>query len=434
MKEKVIDLAIVLPHVYPWDEHDLDENKEEIDKILKECDIDTLEKRRVAGWNINRLIYLSTTNSRTKEEIKAKIIKELKDEKYTNEYTINEILKARRINDDSEIITYKNFIKNNMTIRQKQDNKKNILIWLVDLVIFYEIEKNKSLNKDAVIKLSKEMLDKNFYELKYTEGNVIGCLKRRGLLNKENIDLINKEFLNKCNGFSELVSKFMSSEQNGNGSDNESTEKVTDSILDLLLDDMDGFQMIEECDSKKNLKEKVEVANIKEKSIEVKNNLQKDKIQNKSDSPKANEDLVEKHLVEKNLKVFCQSLGYKLIKDTDKRDEEDNLGILKELALLKNGAVLSQLYNIYTNINNITIENIEAGLADFFETLKLQGLEVDDTKNVGEEIEVNTDDVLKKYVFSEATEKRGTITGKIEYLQWNYKGKSVVPMIIKPNK
>lgn len=434
MKEKVIGLAIALPHAYPWEKHNLDENQEEIDKILKECDIHTIEKRRVAKWNIDRLIYLSTINSKDREEIKTRIIEGIKDEKYQNEYVINEILRGRRLNDDTEITIYKNFIKNNLTIRQKQDNKKNIIIWLVDLVVFHEIEKNNNLNTDVIIKLVKEILDKNFSELQYTEGKIIGCLKTRGLWNKENIDLFNKEFINKCNGFSELLSKFMSSEKNENGSDNESTEKVTDSILDLLLDDMDGFQMMEECDSKKNLKEKVEVANIKEKSIEVKNNLQKVKIQNKSDSQKANEDLVEKDLVEKNLRALCQSLGYKLIKNTDKRAEEYNLGILKELALLKNGAVLSQLYNIYSNINNITIENIEAGLADFFETLKLQGLEVDDTKNVGEEIEVNTDDVLKKYVFSEATEKRGTVTGKIEYLQWNYKGKSVVPMIIKPNK
>lgn len=428
MKDKLIKVAIGVPQAYPWERENLNLEKDEIDRLLKEFDIDTIQKRRVASWNIDRLIYLETTNSRSKEEIKTKIIEALKDEKYTNEYMINEILKARRLNDESEIATYKNFIKNNMTIKEKKDNKNNIIIWLIDLLIFHEIEKNNNLNTDAMIKLAKEMLDKHFHELEYTEKNVIGCLKRRGLLNKENIEFFNKEFMKKCDGFSELLSKFISYKQNKN--ENESAEQVTDLILDYLFNDMDDLEETKDDNSKKHLKEKVELTNIKEMPVEININSEKDKIPNNVDMLKANDDLVEK-----NLKALCHSLGYKLIKNNNKKiEEDDGLGILKELALLKNGAVLSQLYNIYTNIKNISMENIEAGLCDFFETLKLQGLEVDDTKNVGEEIEVNTDEILKKYVFSEATDKRGTVVGKIEYLQWNYKGKSVVPMIIKPNK
>lgn len=428
MKDKLIRVALGVPQAYPWEREKMDIEKEEIDRLLKELNIDTFEKRRIAAWNIDRLIYLESTNSKSKEEIKTKILQTLRDEKYISEPAIDYILRGRRLNDETQIATYKNFVKNNMTIKEKQDNKNNIIIWLIDLLIFNEIEKNNKLDTDAVIKLAKEILDKHFHELEYTEKNIIGCLKRRGLLSKENIELFNKEFLKKCDGFSELLSKFLTLKQNE--SDNESTEKLTDSILDFLLNDMDSFEETEDDNNKKCSKEKVKVNNIKEKPAEINTNLEKDKMQNKIDKPKTNEDLVEK-----NLKALCQSLGYKLIKDNDKKIEEDNdLGMLKELALLKNRAVLSQLYNIYTNINNISLENIEAGLSDFFETLKLQGLEVDDTRSVGDEIEVNTDDILKKYVFSEATDKRGTVVGKIEYLQWNYKGKSVAPMIIKPNK
>ena len=69
-----------------------------------------------------------------------------------------------------------------------------------------------------------------------------------------------------------------------------------------------------------------------------------------------------------------------------------------KLLNLKDGAVLSELYNTYKNIKNESMANIEAVLSNFFSTLSVYGLEVIETnENIGDDVTVNTKNILKEF-------------------------------------
>ncbi|MDV5113973.1 hypothetical protein R2Q93_02130 [Clostridium perfringens] len=132
------------------------------------------------------------------------------------------------------------------------------------------------------------------------------------------------------------------------------------------------------------------------------------------------------------MKGLAHSLGYKLIKFEQDFEEDSEIEILKDLASYKKGAVLSELYNAYMNFDNITRENLEAIINNFFNSLKLHGFEVDDTNKVGDKVTLDTKDLLSDFILTDSIDKKGLIEGNIKYLSWMYKGKKVTPMVIKP--
>ena len=171
------------------------------------------------------------------------------------------------------------------------------------------------------------------------------------------------------------------------------------------------------------------------KKVDVKNNTSKSLLE----EPK-NEDIEkvkEEKVVKKDISIVDSEELITLSKEKYNKliesDKEREIKVLKELAHIRNGAVLSELYNAYKNINNISKENLEIILANLFNALNQYGFEaIEGRKLVGENITVNTKDVLKEFIFTNPVNKDGLVEGKIEYLGWSYNGKQVVPMVIKP--
>ena len=210
----------------------------------------------------------------------------------------------------------------------------------------------------------------------------------------------------------------------GNGLTLEGTSKkdrdISRSIINMFLNKPTALDVVDDTSNKK---------------VDVKNNTSKSLLE----EPK-NEDIEkvkEEKVVKKDISIVDSEELITLSKEKYNKliesDKEREIKVLKELAHIRNGAVLSELYNAYKNINNISKENLEIILANLFNALNQYGFEaIEGRKLVGENITVNTKDVLKEFIFTNPVNKDGLVEGKIEYLGWSYNGKQVVPMVIKP--
>lgn len=421
MKSKIIKAAVGLPHAFPWKRENLGIEDETLKEKLKEYGLDTLTKRRVAGWKINYTIFKNILIVNNKNELLNSVISSMENEKYLDEELVSETLRRKRFDNEKEIALFKSFIKDTMSIDEKHKNNKNIITWLVELVTFKRAM-DSTVSQDEINDEVVEIANKYFNEISVSKEIVRDSQHRQGLNRVENITLINKVFKNEVNVYSELLSKYI--KENDREKDvNAST--FEDSLFDILNDIDDNTNVnLEDINSSRN--EVVEVAPIIEPIKEIIEKRQEVKATN----------ILVNVEVEKNLKALSRSLGYEVIKINDYTlgDENKEIEMLKELASLKKGAVLSELYNACTNIENISKENLEAVLTNFFTALKIQGFDVDEENKVGDTIKVDTKDVLKEFVFSHPTEVKGQVEGTIDFLSWNYKGEKVTPMVIKPKK
>ena len=81
------------------------------------------------------------------------------------------------------------------------------------------------------------------------------------------------------------------------------------------------------------------------------------------------------------------------------------------------------------------MDNLEITLSNFFNALNMYGIEViEEGIKVGQDIKVDTKEVLKEFIFTSPVEVDGEVNGKVEYLGWSYNGKQIVPMVVRPNK
>lgn len=419
MEKNIIKIAVGLPHAYPWKRENFNIDNGQLKEILNKYNLETMPKRMVAGWKINSNIFKKVLTSNTPDEIVEFTTNNLAKEKYVSEELVRDIIGRKRLNNEVEIEVFKNFIKNKLTIEEKKKNSRNIIIWLVELVTFYMATKDSSVKAVDIAKEVERILNNKFKEIAHNKGKIEEIQKKQGLKRDDSIILIAKNFKDSNDIYLELLSKFINDEKEKN---EEKEETLEDSLFDILNEGEDSDSV--ESDEGRIVEDKIEqINNPKEESNKCENE---------------NEDIEKNNIddIEVNLKALARSLGYEVV-SRDKyisEDEDKEIEILKELASLNKGCVLSELYNAYTNINDISKENLEAIMSNFFTALKIQGFEIDDEKLVGDKITVNTNDVLKEFVFSHSIASEGEVEGIVEYLSWNYKGKKVTPMVVKPNK
>lgn len=419
MEKNIIKIAVGLPHAYPWKRENFNIDNGQLKEILNKYNLETMPKRMVAGWKINSNIFKKVLTSNTPDEIVEFTTNNLAKEKYVSEELVRDIIGRKRLNNEVEIEVFKNFIKNKLTIEEKKKNSRNIIIWLVELVTFYMATKDSSVKAVDIAKEVERILNNKFKEIAHNKGKIEEIQKKQGLKRDDSIILIAKNFKDSNDIYLELLSKFINDEKEKN---EEKEETLEDSLFDILNEGEDSDSV--ESDEGRIVEDKIEqINNPKEESNKCENE---------------NEDIEKNNIddIEVNLKALARSLGYEVV-SRDKyisEDEDKEIEILKELASLNKGCVLSELYNAYTNINDISKENLEAIMSNFFTALKIQGFEIDDEKLVGDKITVNTNDVLKEFVFSHSIASEGEVEVIVEYLSWNYKGKKVTPMVVKPNK
>ncbi|MGL5617194.1 MAG: hypothetical protein ACRDD2_13370 [Sarcina sp.] len=430
MNNKIITIALAVPQAFPWkrDLYNIEENK--ISNILEEFDINTEDKRRIVGWKISNAIFKNLLSSEDNVELIDKVLKELSGKKYAIKEVIESFVRRKRFYNKQEIETFKRILTGKSTIIENKRNRENIILWLIELVTFNIVIEKSIVEKEEVTEEIFRVVNEYFKELNIDKKRIIEMQQKLALLKKSNINLILKNFNKEDNVYKMFLSNFEKSEKIVNEKFEAKEDLLADSLFSIL-NEFEESPLENNLMVAKNIDEKIKKKFVREKVKNEKEQVEESKIKKEKNHKLEKNINSNKNNVEKNLKALAESLGYSIVKEEILKEDE-KIEILKEMASLKKGAVLSELYNAYTNIEEMSKDNLEAILSNFFTTLKLQGFEVDNRNEVGEEIIVDTKNLLSEFLFSKAINVNGRVEGNIKYLGWNYKGKRVVPMIIKP--
>lgn len=417
MENKIVELAIFQPYAHPWEKSGLDISIEEIDNILKNKGLSNEPSRRKAGYELDIICYLTAAKAKDYEDLKNRALEALKEREYISRNLIEKGLVKKYLANEDEVKAFIKFTNNNMTIDEKNKYTKAIELWLVDLFYYYKSSLDSNVKSESVKEYISKIIETNYVENKFNP-KFIDKLRKIKAFNRQYILEMVYEVSNKFeNELSQLLDKYVAK------SNNEKSELSFEDELFDIINDISDFELTNESEGKVKNEDKAKYENI---LIEVKNEIEKEKVEVKK-TTKIKENETEIHL-----KGLAKSLGYKLVKLDGDFEEDSEIGLLKDLAAYKKGAILSELYNAYIDFNNVSKENLEAIINNFFTSLKLQGFEVDDTKGVGDKVSLDTKDLLSDFVLTNPINEKGIIEGQIKYLSWMYKGKKVTPMVVKP--
>lgn len=451
MKNKIIKLAIGLPQAYPWKREITEFSTDELDRILEEFDLKDIDKRRVAAWEIEITAYraMIEVNIASREDFEEYILKTLKNRSYISNDSIDTVLRRKRLFYENEIALFKKFINNTLSVEEKIKNNVNILYWSVDLLTYYKLsQENSNYSSKQLEKDIENFLANNFNESKIASNKINEAQHKRGYTNNSATNLFSSNF-NQTNDFKNILKNFKLEEVKSD--DIPEAKSLQDSIMDIFKAaniNSDTSELKIESESISEIcnddNATPQIAKTEIKILNEYKNLKetKEELEDKEKLTKVLNQRLEEHL-----SGLCEELGYKIAKEDEvilskekykkimEVDEDKEIKLLKELVSMKNGAILSKLYNTYKNIDSVSKDNIEAVLNNLFNTLSSLGCEVENEVNkIGDRVKVNTNNVLKEFIFTRPVNCDGEIEGIIEYYGWSYKGRKIAPIIIKPNK
>lgn len=403
-KNNVITLILKHPTAFPWKRY-MDINKEQLIKILEETNLDSNLKRSKAIWEIDKNICIESLKLQNQTEILNNVLKNLKDKPYAIASVI----------EDRQKILDLDTLKLIMKKKYPEKVTRNILEWVITLVSFGFIKNKKYTDSNSLSNLCSNILENKMKYSKKSFINDLNLILRRKAFSIE--DAFN-EFKNNYTDVSEEIE-----------------EEVESFFSDVIAKDNtinnEKINMKEKID--KNIKSGIDSWNLGlDFSSDIESDLEKSLMGILENSK--TEDIPE----DENEIDLTDSVNEELSK-TDKNikvlEEDRNLiELLKSLTNIDNGSILSEMFNMYQNIQDYSKDNIEAILNNFFNELLLKGISPSNPEDIGKEIEVNTNDALKKFRFSKKVSTKGNVKGTVKYPEWNYKDHRIVPIIIEPEE
>lgn len=446
MNHKLIKVAIEKPYAYPWNKENLLLDKEEMDELLEKYNLRSQADRRRAGWKIKFTILKSVSLVNSYDKLISTVLDSLKDESYCSEIIIKYYINKLFLENEENLILFTKFINNEVDAKEVKDKIDMFIVWITDAFAYYSCSIAQIGSRDLQNKITNylnklfnnsidynEIVKNQIYINGLIKNDIVKLFSKNIYQYKDEIEVLFGKFINKKSDFEKLdnVQELLYSNDEVEGD-------ISDSILSLF-NNSTALKLNEE--EVNEINEKNEANNKVEEVVEKNDTIvEKELIREEINNNNTNEN----SRIFDDLKSLANTLGYQIANDEEiviskdkygklvDADKDKEITLLKELALLKNGAILSELYNAYKNINEISKENLEAILTNFFFTLSVNGFEViDDVNKVGDVIKVDTSKVLKEFVFTEAINKEGQVNAKIEYLGWRYKGRQVVPMSVK---
>ncbi|MDV5113972.1 hypothetical protein R2Q93_02125 [Clostridium perfringens] len=271
MKNKIVELAIFQPYVYPWSKSELNLSVEEIDNILKDIGLNNEVSRRKAGYELDIISYLVAAKAKDYEDLKKRILEELKDRKYVSEILIKKELSKKHLSNEDELKAYIKFINNNMTIDEKNVFKKAIEIWLVDLFYYYKCAFDSNIKSDSVKEYILQVVEKNYTENKLNPIFIDRLRKIKAFNRAYILELVYKVASNFKNELNELLEKYVSKDNNGTSESN-----FEDELFDII-NDIPDLDLSFEPESEAVDKKSDEAENISEVKDKMKENSSKDK-------------------------------------------------------------------------------------------------------------------------------------------------------------
>ena len=410
MKNKILELALLQPNAYPWEKAKLDIDRKTLFKILKDFKLEDKLKRRKLNKLIKIAVLEKSKGFYEKEEIAKEVIKKYQGIIDLNEEIVGKFQWELNLDNNNGLKAYNDFLNNNLKEFEESIGKN--FFWLVDIIAFKYCSENE-ITLEELINEIKHITQSVSSTINY-EKYLKLALTKRGYVNDGALKNL-KDDIKECT--KEIKGIFEESNTNKKGNTNKKIEFDIsgnddefniDSIVDIVLNEPTALDFIEE----------------KQESVDIKNEINKEeKIEIKQEEAKNEIDNQEITITKSKYQKPISS------------DNEREIKIIKDLAHLNNGAVLSELYNCYKNIDKISMDNLEITLSNFFNALNMYGIEViEEGIKVGQDIKVDTKEVLKEFIFTSPVEVDGEVNGKVEYLGWSYNGKQIVPMVVRPNK
>lgn len=410
MKNKILELALLQPNAYPWEKAKLDIDRKTLFKILKDFKLEDKLKRRKLNKLIRIAVLEKSKGFYEKEEIAKEVIKKYQGIIDLNEEIVGKFQWGLNLDNNNGLKAYNDFLNNNL--KEFEENIGKNFFWLVDIIAFKYCSENEITLEELIneIKHITQSVSSTINYEKYLKLALTKC----GYVNDGALKNL-KDDIKECT--KEIKGIFEESNTNKKGNTNKKIEFDIsgnddefniDSIVDIVLNEPTALDFIEE----------------KQESVDIKNEINKEeKIEIKQEEAKNEIDNQEITITKSKYQKPISS------------DNEREIKIIKDLAHLNNGAVLSELYNCYKNIDKISMDNLEITLSNFFNALNMYGIEViEEGIKVGQDIKVDTKEVLKEFIFTSPVEVDGEVNGKVEYLGWSYNGKQIVPMVVRPNK
>lgn len=464
MRREIILMALTAPHAYPWDRK-LKCNRNEINRVLDEVGLKSEQERRIAGWKLAIAIYKAGKKAKSLVEFKRLILDYCSHEKYMNEEVLEVYMKMKFLNKEETVVILNKFMNNQLSELEKKNNRRDITYWLVDVVSFCMIPEAMERNKSEYLtKTIKEIATTHFPMYKPLDW--VGDIQSKKALHKENVIKLLQEFLKKQQGVEDLLASYeevktdviaeMASLASGEnnlsdlfdvlGIGGEETTQEVASAEEELVETVKEVVTPEEVNVSQEEKVKQEApVNEEAEEVEVVNKEEEQEMaQLEEQMVETTKEPSSSRMIE-GLSMMADELGYGLHKkgdytlsaaEYDIMMQEKKLAevkLFKQMAKLEQGAVLSELYNAYTHIQTISKENLEAILGNFFMALEEAGLQViEEGTKVGEDLTVNTADVLKDFIFSKPYNKDGKVEGTLLYKGWSYKNEQIMPKVVAP--
>ena len=433
MEKRIIREAIKLPGGI-FRSRKLNEiSRADIEKVLIANKLISIEERIFKNLIVRNAIYVNMEKSKTREELIKNCLKNLENEKIITSEIVNDTVVRRIFEGNGSIELFKKFRSGKLLVDDKKRAENDIISTVIEVVSFYNAIENGNVEEGKNIKDTIEILENNF-EYGEIELDRLKHYQKVRNLKHNSLRSIAKYFKD-----SKPYKAILDIYKNTAKGEEIINDKKECSFEDDLFDILNGGDKISDNKSKDVKKVKKEL-DIREKNISKKDEKRekielkpKGEVVKKEYKDRKTDKVIKKETgndLDKSFRLVAKELGYHVIKGNKCEEEDSKIDILKELASIKKGAVLSELYNVYTDINKQSIDNIEAAMGNFFNKLRVLGFEADEENEIGEDIIVNTKDALDKFVFSSPVSEKGEVIGSVKYRAWNYKGKKVTPIII----
>ncbi|MGL4343698.1 MAG: hypothetical protein ACRCTE_00730 [Cellulosilyticaceae bacterium] len=398
MSNRILELVIMTPAHMAWKKK-IGENMtlDDITKVVKAHQLDTYEKRIEAQKEIQITLYEEAMGTKSAKVLIAGVVQKLSHRSYCNEHVVGKLAARHLLDTDKRIADFNQWIQD-----KKFTEKRAWIDWTIDILAFHTLVKQAECEDRAAFK--KHIVD----QLVGLGGADVGVYEK--LVDRvewlkwckpQVKDVVGQKF----NRYHEIVERIYEAWIH-----EEAKVEEGDSLLDSLLD------MFDEVDQRALEKEQVKEDIQEQAQEEVKEVKAKIKEVIQGESQEQVQEACEEESDKEQLQAFYQETK-----------------VLRNLVNADKGAALSELYNLYLDIENQSKGNIEATLSTFFMALENEGFEFNKNgANIGDKVTVHTKDALKEYRFSQPVARDGQVLSELKYYETLYQNKRLTPMVVKP--
>lgn len=125
---------------------------------------------------------------------------------------------------------------------------------------------------------------------------------------------------------------------------------------------------------------------------------------------------------------LASAIGYRLVSDS--YQDKAKIELIKVLTTSKSDYVLSELKEATINDAKYSKDDLLLLINSLFVSLSCEGIEQNSMQVIGEEVNLEPADVIKKYILTHPVMKEHAFEATIRYPEWLFNGSVIVPMVV----